>query len=39
VDEAALVIANSPEPMAAREQGIAAISQLLAGLGNSRPPR
>lgn len=39
VDEAALVIANSPEPMAAREQGIAAISQLLAGLGVSRPSR
>ncbi|MDT5007162.1 MAG: hypothetical protein QOJ24_4338 [Mycobacterium sp.] len=36
-DEAALVIANSPDPMAAREQGIAAISQLLAGLG--APPR
>lgn len=39
VDEAALVIANSPDPMAAREQGIAAISQLLAGLGTSAPQR
>ncbi|WP_234825455.1 MULTISPECIES: TetR/AcrR family transcriptional regulator [Mycolicibacter] len=34
VDEAALVIANSREPAAAREQGVAAISQLLAGLGS-----
>lgn len=33
VDEAALLIANSSDPMSAREQGIAAISQLLAGLG------
>jgi AcrR family transcriptional regulator len=32
-DEAALVIANSTEPAAAREQGVAAISQLLSGLG------
>lgn len=39
VDEAALVIANSPDPIAAREQGIAAISQLLAGLGTPLPPR
>lgn len=34
VDEAALVIANSPEPALAREHGVAAISQLLAGLGS-----
>jgi AcrR family transcriptional regulator len=33
VDEAALVIANSPDPVSARGQGIAAISLLLAGLG------
>jgi AcrR family transcriptional regulator len=33
VDEAALVIANSPDPMFAREQGIAAIGLILAGLG------
>jgi AcrR family transcriptional regulator len=39
VDEAALVIANSPEPMAARDQGIAAISQLLAGLGVPLAPQ
>jgi AcrR family transcriptional regulator len=39
VDEAALVIADSPDPISAREQGIAAISQLLAGLGTPLPPR
>ncbi|MCV7280186.1 TetR/AcrR family transcriptional regulator [Mycolicibacterium flavescens] len=37
VDEAALVIANSPEPTAARQQGVDAISLLLAGL--DAPPR
>ncbi|MET0453980.1 MAG: TetR/AcrR family transcriptional regulator [Mycobacterium sp.] len=39
VDEAALVIANSPEPAAAREQGIAAITLLLSGLGNTAKAR
>jgi hypothetical protein len=33
VDEAALVIANSPDPASVREQGIAAISLILAGIG------
>ncbi|WP_258081583.1 TetR/AcrR family transcriptional regulator [Nocardia nova] len=33
VDEAALVIANSPEPEVAREQAVGVVSQLLAGLG------
>jgi len=39
VDEAALLIANSPEPVAAREEGLAAISLLLAGLGAASPGR
>ncbi len=39
VDEAALVIANSSDPIEAREQGVAAIGQLLAGLGAPLPPR
>ena len=39
VDEAALVIANSPDPTAAREQAVGAVSQLLAGLGTTLPAR
>lgn len=39
VDEAALVVANSPDPTATREQAVAAVSQLLAGLGTALPAR
>jgi AcrR family transcriptional regulator len=39
VDEAALVIANSPDPTVAREHAVAAVSQLLAGLGSPLPRR
>jgi AcrR family transcriptional regulator len=39
VDEAALVIANSPDPLVAREHAVGAVSQLLAGLGSPLPGR
>jgi AcrR family transcriptional regulator len=39
VDEAALFIANSPDPTVAREHAVGAVSQLLAGLGTPLPGR
>jgi AcrR family transcriptional regulator len=39
VDEAALFIANSPDPTVAREHAVGAVSQLLAGLGSPLPGR
>jgi AcrR family transcriptional regulator len=39
VDEAALFIANSPDPAVAREHALGAVSQLLGGLGSPLPGR